>query len=212
VDVSLVSDYLKMMIALLALTNPLGAVPVYIALTESQTSVERRRTARIAGFSMMLILLITMLVGAVVLLFFGITVASFRVGGGILVLILAIGMMQSRVSASRPGDDAATIAAERDSFAVVPLSLPLLSGPGSISAVILYADRNQTLLQHLALAAAIATVSLIAYLALRAAPWLSDRLGRTGINIVTRVMGLILAAIAIEFIAAGLKDLFPVLR
>lgn len=205
------AEYLKVFVGLLAIVNPLGAVPLFISLTEHHQRPTRKRVAKIAALSMTLILLGSLLAGEAVLAFFGITMASFRVGGGILVLLIAISMLHARESPARQTADEAAESSERDSVAVVPLSIPLLAGPGAIGAVIVYAHRGSSLGHYLALALAIVSIGALVLLALLAAPYISERLGKTGINIATRLMGLILAAIAIEFIAGGLRVLFPAL-
>jgi multiple antibiotic resistance protein len=203
------TEYLKAFVGLLAIINPLGAVPMFIGLTEQQHPSTRRRSAKIAAGSMTLILLFSLITGESVLAFFGITMASFRVGGGILVLLIAISMLHASVSPAKQTADEVAESAERDSVAVVPLSIPLLAGPGAISTVIVYADRGGHLGHYLALSLAIVSIGLLVLLALLAAPHISERIGKTGINIATRIMGLILAAIAIEFIAGGMRVLFP---
>ncbi|HEX5512970.1 MAG TPA: YchE family NAAT transporter [Gammaproteobacteria bacterium] len=205
------AEYLKVFVGLLAIINPLGAVPLFISLTEHHQHSTRKRVAKIAAVSMTLILLGSLIAGEAVLAFFGITMASFRVGGGILVLLIAISMLHARESSARQTADEAAESTERDSVAVVPLSIPLLAGPGAIGAVIVYAHRSSSFGHYLALALAIVSIGVLVLLALLAAPYISERLGKTGINIATRLMGLILAAIAIEFIAGGLRVLFPAL-
>lgn len=210
--VSLVlTEYLKVFVGLLAIINPLGVAPVFISLTEYHQRVARQRVARIAAVTMTLILLGSLVAGELVLAFFGITIASFRVGGGVLVMLIAISMLYARESQERQTVDEAVESAARDSVAVVPLSIPLLAGPGAISAVIVYAHRGDSFSHYLALVLAIFSVGAVVLMALFAAPYISERLGKTGINIVTRIMGLILAAVAVEFIAGGLRELFPVL-
>ncbi|NLO79934.1 MAG: YchE family NAAT transporter [Xanthomonadaceae bacterium] len=205
------ADYLKVFVGLLAIINPLGVAPVFIGLTRHHTPAERRRIAKVAALSMTLILLGGLLAGESVLAFFGITMASFRVGGGILIMLIALSMLHGQESRARQTTAEVQESAERDSVAVVPLSIPLLAGPGGISAVIVYAHLDDSLGHYLLLALNIVSMGVLALLVLLAAPALSERLGRTGINIVTRIMGLILMAIAIEFIAGGLRELFPVL-
>lgn len=205
------AEYLKVFVGLLAIINPLSAAPVFISLTEHHQSGQRQRVAKIAALSMTLILLGSLIAGEAVLAFFGITMASFRVGGGILVMLIAISMLYGQENSARQTADEAAESIDRDSIAVVPLSIPLLAGPGGISAVIVYAHLDSSLGHYLVLALAIISIGLLVLLALLAAPYISARLGKTGINIVTRIMGLILAAIAVEFIAGGLRGLFPVL-
>lgn len=210
--VSLVfTEYLKVFVGLLAIINPLGVAPVFISMTEYHQRVERQRIAKVAAMTMTLILLGSLVAGELVLAFFGITMASFRVGGGVLVMLIAISMLYARESQARQTVDEAVESAVRESIAVVPLSIPLLAGPGAISTVIVYAHRGDSFSHYLASVLAIFSVGVIVLMALFAAPYISERLGRTGINIVTRIMGLILAAIAVEFIAGGLRELFPVL-
>lgn len=204
------AEYLKVLVGLLAIVNPFGAIPVFISLTEGAEHT-RVRAAGVASASMAIILLVVLALGEAVLSFFGISIGSFRVGGGILVLLIAISMLNATPSPTKQTQDEAEESAARDSIAVVPLSIPLLAGPGTMSTVIVYGHRATSLLHHLALAAIVIVLALVVYAALRAAPALSERLGKTGINIVTRIMGLILAAIAVEFIASGLRTLFPAL-
>lgn len=205
------TEYLKVLVALLAVTNPLGVAPVFISLTEYHPHPARQRIARIAAVTMTAILLGSLIAGELVLDFFGITMASFRVGGGILIMLIAISMLYAQDSRTRQTADEAVESESRDSVAVVPLSIPLLAGPGAIGTIIVYAHRGMGFTHYLALVLAIVSVGVIVLMALLAAPYISKRLGKTGINIVTRIMGLILVAIAVEFIAGGLRELFPVL-
>ena len=140
---------------------------------------------------------------------FGVRIASFQIGGGILALLMAIDMLQARVSPSKQTREEAREAGSRESVGVVPLGIPLLAGPGSISLAIVGAQQAPGASEMIALTAAVLLLGAITWLVLRAAEPLGRVLGRTGINIITRLMGLVLAAIAIEFIATGMADLFP---
>jgi multiple antibiotic resistance protein len=205
------SEYAKFLAALVAIVNPIGAIPVFINLTSGQNGPQRRRTGFRAAITTLIVLIIVLLSGETLLRFFGISIGSFRVGGGILILLMAISMMHAKMSTVKQTEEEALYSAEQDSVAVVPLGIPLLAGPGAISTVILYAQRRSSPTHYGILALEISLVSLAVWGAFGAAPRLASMLGKTGINIVTRIMGLIMAAIGVEFIANGVKQLFPVL-
>ncbi len=205
------TEYAKFFVALAAIVNPIGAVPVFINVTADQLAADRNRTARVAAVTAGGVLTMTLLCGEAILRFFGITIASFRVGGGILILLMAISMLHARMSPAKHTEEEAQDSAERDSVAIVPLGIPLLAGPGAISTVILHAQRHVAAEHYLLLELAIVLLTSLIWLIFRLAPLISRVLGRTGINVVTRIMGLIMAAIGVEFIALGLKQLFPLL-
>ena len=202
-------EYLKFFVSLLAIVNPIGTIPIFIGLTQQQSGAQRRRTAVITSISVAVVLTIALLTGERILAFFGITFASFRVGGGILVLLIAISMLHAKVSPAKQTEEEAQDAAEKEAGAVAPLGIPLLAGPGDISTIILYAQRGETFHHYLFLEAGIVLVATMVFISFRAAPGIAGYLGKTGINVVTRIMGLLMAAIAVEIMANGLKALFP---
>ncbi|MDD2466531.1 MAG: YchE family NAAT transporter [Desulfobulbus sp.] len=210
-DVGTFNEYFKFFVALVAVVNPVGAVPVFINLTANQAIKERNTTGNIAALSVGIILLAVLFTGEAILRFFGISVGSFRVGGGILVLLMAISMLNAKMSNIRQTKEEELDSAVRESVAVVPLATPLLAGPGAISTVILHAQRHDSSLHYLYLSLAIIALAGVTALLMRLAPHISQWLGKTGINIVTRLMGLVMAAMGVEFIAHGLKQLFPIL-
>ena len=205
------TEYTKFLIGLLAIVNPLGAVPIFVALTSGTIEAERKKIAKIVVMAVMVILFVALLFGDLLLQFFGITIYSFSVGGGILILLMAISMLQAKISAVSHTAEEAREGASKESVAVVPLAMPLLAGPGAISTVILYAHKNSSVTHYAILGVDILIVGVLLWAVLQLVPWISRHVSQTGINIFTRIMGLILAAIAIEFIATGLKGLFPVL-
>lgn len=205
------TDYATFFAGLLSIVNPIGSIPIFLNLTMDETREERKHTGLVTSISVFLVLLISLVAGEAILSFFGITVSSFRVGGGILILLMAISMMQARMSPVKHTEEEAQDAAERDSVAVVPLGIPLLAGPGAISTVIVFAHRGSSLWHYSLLALVIFGVACLAWICLRLAPLISNTLGSTGMNIVTRIMGLIMAAISVEFITGGLKQIFPIL-
>ncbi|MBA3003769.1 MAG: YchE family NAAT transporter [Desulfurivibrio sp.] len=202
------SEHIKFIISLFAIVNPIGAIPIYISLTDEYRAEDRARIVRITPVAVVAILLVTLISGEFILRFFGISVDSFRVGGGILLLLMSISMLQARTSRTAHTSDEAEETADRETIAVVPLAIPLLSGPGAISTVIVYAYKAKGISAYLITSAGILLIGLAIYLSLLAAPYIAKKLGRTGINIITRIMGLILAAIAVEFITTGLKNIF----
>lgn len=198
-------------IALLAIVDPFGCMPLFLSFTGNLNEAARRRTAIIAAIATAIILIAVALAGAWVLDLFGIRVASLRVAGGMLLLLIGLSMLHSRVSSTRQTLEEQREAVEADSVAIVPLAMPLMAGPGAISLVLADAQRLPTVAGRAALVGVIVVVSVVAGLSLLVAEPVAKRLGRTGINVGTRIMGLILAAIAVEMMANGLTELFPVL-
>ncbi|NTZ07166.1 MarC family protein [Burkholderia metallica] len=205
-------DLLKSFISLLALINPVGAVPFFLSLTAQQTDVERRRTIRIASVSVFCVITVTTLLGQQIIDFFGISVGSLEVGGGIIMLLMAINMLNAQIGNTRSTPEERHEAELKDNIAVVPLAIPLLTGPGSISTVIIYAANSRHWYERAGLVAIGAALALLCFFAMRLAEPIANWIGRTGINIATRLMGLMLSALAVEFIVNGLRALLPALR
>ncbi len=201
--------YIKIFTALLAIVNPLGIIPLFVGLTEGMEEAERKRIAGTASVTVAVVLVLATLIGKPLLNFFGVTIESFKVGGGILLLLMAISMMLAQHKQSRQTREEAEEAEEKESIAVVPIAMPLLAGPGAISTVIIYADISFRPLHIGMLILSSLLVACLTWLALRTAIPVSRMLSRTGINIAVRIMGLLLAAIAVEFIAGGLLKLLP---
>ncbi|MBI2778928.1 MAG: YchE family NAAT transporter [Gammaproteobacteria bacterium] len=201
--------YAKVFTAIFVIVNPLGAVPLFLSLTADRSVRERHRMPRITALSVAIVLAVACLAGDTILGFFGISIASFRVGGGILILLMAVAMMNASTVAAKHTPEEAAEAADRQSAAVVPLAIPILAGPGAISTVIIYAHQATDWLGVALVIVSCTVVALAVWAALRMALPLSAMLGRTGINIVTRLMGLLLAAISVEFIVDGLRQLLP---
>ncbi|WDR89753.1 MarC family protein [Burkholderia ambifaria] len=205
-------DLLKSFISLLALINPVGAVPFFLSLTAQQTDGERRRTIRIASVSVFCVMTVTTLLGQQIIDFFGISVGSLEVGGGIIMLLMAINMLNAQIGNTRSTPEERYEAESKDNIAVVPLAIPLLTGPGSISTVIIYAANSRHWYERAGLVAIGAALAFLCFVAMRLAEPIANWIGRTGINIATRLMGLMLSALAVEFIVNGLRALLPALR
>ena len=203
------SYLLKITIALLAIVNPIGSLPIFISATDGWNMPDRARTARTVAITVFIVLSLAAFIGDGMLSFFGISIPSFQVGGGILIMLISISMMHGKQGGTRQTAEEAQSMAEREVIAIVPLSIPLLAGPGAISSMILSAQQQPTFLGHLSLVVPVLLVSIIIWLVLKLSDNITQWLGTIGINIITRLMGLILAAMAVEFIAHGLTGLFP---
>ena len=205
----------KPLITLLAVVNPLAIVPFFIHYTEGFSRLQRRETVITAAFTAFLVISMSALLGLQVLEFFGISLASFQVGGGMLLLTSSLNMLNARPAEAKPAtqdlEQGAEKAAMGASIAVVPLTIPLLTGPATISTVVIYAERAQTVWQMAALVGYGVVIALATAIAFALAEPIARVLGKTGISVMTRLMGLILAALAVEVMALGLLKLFPAL-
>jgi len=200
---------LRNLIALLAILNPIGAIPIFIALTNDETVAQRRATAKMAARAVAVVLIVAAFLGDYILRFFGISIAAFQVAGGMVLMLLAFNMLQAKSSRYRHTPEEAAEGMQKEAVAVVPLAIPLLAGPGTMVTVIIAHNKNHGWLADGLLVLDILIIALVAYAALRLAEPLTRRLGVTGINITTRIFGLLLAAIAVTFLANGLTTLFP---
>lgn len=205
-------DTLKSFISLLALINPIGAIPFFISLTTQQTEDEKRRTIKVASISVAVVVALSALLGQQIIGFFNITVASLQVGGGLIMIMMAMNMLNAQTGRAKATPEEEDEAEAKASIAVVPLAIPLLTGPGSISTVIVYAGKTKHWWELIILVALGVALGAVVYAVFRAADPIARVIGRTGINIGTRLMGLILSALAVEFIVDGLKTLLPVLK
>lgn len=203
----------KPLIALLAIVNPIGVIPFFIHFTSSLNAAQRQRTIRVAAFSAFLVIAVSALAGLQIIEFFGISIASFQVGGGTLLLISSLQMLNAQQADTSKEDvnEGNSKADAGDSIAVVPLTIPLLTGPATISTMVIYAERTRHWWELAMLVLYGVVIGVAVYLAFRASGRIARVLGRTGINVMTRLMGLILAAMAVEIMADGLIKLFPVL-
>lgn len=201
----------KPLITLLAIVNPLAIVPFFIHYTQGFTALQRKRTIDIASVSVFVVIAVCALLGLAVLDFFNISLASFQVGGGLLLMTSALSMLNAQ-----PVETKATLAEVNDahnktSIAVVPLTIPLLAGPATMSTVVIYAEQAGSVTQHATLIGYGVVIALATWLCFTLAKPIARVLGQTGINVMTRLMGLILAALSVEVMAAGLIKLFPAL-
>ena len=209
----------KPLVTLIAIVNPLAIVPFFMHYTQGFSRTQSRETIRVASFSVLCVISICAVFGLAVLGFFGISLASFQVGGGLLMLTSALSMINARTAEAAAHDDDVQAIDDttkpadpsRHSVAVVPLTIPLLTGPATMSTVVIYAEQAESFWQHAALIGYGIIIAGLMFACFSAASGISRILGQTGINVMTRLMGLILAALSVEVIAKGLVQLFPAL-
>lgn len=203
------TQLIKPLVALLAIVNPLGILPVFLALTEGFTPAQRKRTIVTCAFSSFVVIAVSALLGTQVLDFFNISLASFQVGAGLLLLITGLGMLNAAPTAFRSTPEEMDEAETSQSIAVVPLTVPLLTGPATISTMIIYADKNRHWPYLMVLVGYGVIAALVIAVTFRAAQGIANLIGKTGINIMTRLMGLLIAALSVELMSEGLIKLFP---
>jgi multiple antibiotic resistance protein len=205
---ALAHEYLRFVVTLTAVVDPFLAVPFFLAFTASQTQGERKALARIVALTVFAVLAVSAVIGERLLALMGASLPAFRVGGGLVLLLMALAMLNAEAGGVRQSRDEAREMRSGELSGVVPLAIPLLAGPGAISTSILAAERGGVA-HHVVIFGCIALVCLLVWLALGRAHAIEARLGRTGLNIATRILGLLLAAMAVQTMAEGLKGLFP---
>ena len=206
----------KIILSLIVLVNPFSALSIFLELTQGYTSRERRRTAQITALSVFIIMTVFIFSGNWILKILSISTGSFQVGGGILVFLIAVSMMNSGSNPAKPKigtqeHDEITVQPRPNmgAVAIVPLAMPLIIGSGGISTVIIHASAARHMNDLFAIVAAGAAISVICYLSLLAAAKVSRWLGETGLTVLNRIMGMLLAAVAVEIVIAGIRSLFP---
>lgn len=203
------NQIIRAVVGLFAIVNPIGAAPIFVALTSGR-DLDTHQIVKSCAIAVAITLLISAFFGRAILGFFGISIPAFQVGGGLLILTMGLTMLNAKNPRAKHRDEEAEEAQTKESISVVPLAIPLLSGPGAISLVIVEAESaSGNWILMLSLVLAILLVAGSVYATLLLAPRLAKRLGQTGINIFTRVMGLLITAIAVEFITKGLSRIFP---
>lgn len=208
----------KLILAFMVLINPFGALSIFLDLTRNHSTRERRKIAQAATLTVFIVITVFAVSGGMLLKLLGISVGSFQVGGGILVLLIAISMMNGKDNPAKPAlgtDQSSEIVVSvkpKESItaiAVVPIAIPMMIGPGGISTVIIYASAAKNYWDIVSIIVAGLIISTICYLILMASAKVSKWLGDTGLTILNRVMGMMLAAVSVEIIVAGLKAIFP---
>jgi multiple antibiotic resistance protein len=207
-------DVLAAFSAVFSVADPLGLVPVYLAMTRAHPPAHRHRTALIASAAMCVTLTVFAAAGQTILHFFGLSIGAFRIAGGSLLFLMAVDMLRAQPSRPRatPEESAEASRAHSADVAIFPLAFPMLAGPGAIANAMMQMAGADTAGQRAAIYLAIALASAATAVVLLVAARAEKRLGKTGLNVLERVMGLLLAAIAVQFIVDGIGDVLPALR
>jgi multiple antibiotic resistance protein len=203
-------EYLRYLVTLTAVLDPFLAIPIFISVTATRDDAGRRRLIQVVTLTVFLVLAGAAIFGESLLKALGASLPAFQVGGGLVLLLMALAMLSAKVGEMRQTREEAEELESGEVSGVVPLAVPLLAGPGAISTTIIAAQAGG-LAHTMALIVCIALVSVLVFVMLLIAHRVGARMGMTGLNIATRILGLILAAIAIETMADGLKGLFPAL-
>ena len=193
---------------MLAVCAPQSAIPVFVNLTEGMGSREKAQVARQAGVTVGAVLILSAICGSTLLNMFGISLNSFRIAGGVLLISIAFGMM--RGTEKRHTKEEQVEAENKDAtIGVMPIGMPVISGPGGISAMVIATQIDKSLSHWSVVMCTGLTVALVSWGLLKVADKLAAVLGHTGLNIIGRLCGMLLAALAVEFIYTSLKDMFP---
>jgi multiple antibiotic resistance protein len=204
-------EYSQFTISLFAILSPFSAIPIFLVLTEGLSEAEKARVVMVATITVAIALMAAAIAGQAILAVLDTSLAAFQVGGGLVLMMLALAMLKAETSSVQHRPEEAVRPATPASIGVVPLGLPLLAGPGSISAVIIEMNRGSGLVHAAKVIGCILIVCTANWLILRLSKPIGDHLGQTGLNIMIRLFGLILTAIAVQYIATGLRALFPAL-
>src|SRR5436309_10585992 len=195
--------------AIFFVVDPMGAIPIFIAMTRNDPPEKRRDMARRAAIAAFFVLTTFAVAGTLIFKVFGVTLGAFKVAGGVLLLLTSIEMLRAQPQRSRGTPEETQEGFEKEDVAIFPLAIPLLAGPGSIATVTALMGRAGSPIFMLPVVMAIAVTCFASYLMLCAAGRISRLLGVTGITVMNRVIGLIIGAIAIQFVFDGIKDSFP---
>jgi multiple antibiotic resistance protein len=195
--------------SMLFIVDPIAAVPTYLVITQDETRLERQRTARRACVAMTLLLVVFAATGTLLFRAFGITLPAFRTAGGLILWFVAMDMLRGE-RRTQEGREELLEGQTKEDVAVTPLAIPMLAGPGAISTVIVLSGQAHGLLEGVVVYGSIVLTGIVSFLALRVGEPLLGRLGKTGIRVVTRIMGLILAAVAAQFVLTGVKEAFGI--
>ncbi|MEJ6398150.1 MarC family protein [Yoonia sp. 208BN28-4] len=195
---------------LFIIIDPPGLVPIFIALTQGMTPAQRRAIAVRATIVSAVLMIVFLFLGEAVLGFIGISMPAFRIAGGILLFLTALEMLFQKRQARRQDNAEEGVADHEDDPSVFPLALPLIVGPGAITTIILLAGQAEGAADFIAITAVMFTVLLTVFLAFLSGTGIERALGKTGINIVTRLLGMLLAALAIQFILDGVSQSFGI--
>lgn len=188
------------------IVDPFAAIPAFLVMTERGSPAKRVRMARQAAWTCLLVLAAFALAGSVIFKVFGITLPAFKVAGGLVLFLVALDMLQARRSETQESSEERAAGSEKEEVGITPLGIPMLAGPGAISTVMVLMGQSRNWWQAIPVFAAIAVTAAASYYVLSAANRVRGVLGEIGIRILMRLMGLVLVAIAVQFVLNGLGD------
>jgi multiple antibiotic resistance protein len=188
------------------LVDPFAVIPMFLAITGDSPQGERRLMARRAAWTCAIVLSVFALAGSLIFKMFGITLPAFKIAGGIILLQIGMDMLQARQSGTKVTPEETEEGTAKEDASIIPLGMPMLAGPGAISTVMVLVGESHTLWQHAVVYATILLTAYVSYLILAGADGVRRYLGETGIRILMRLMGLLLVALAVQFVANGLID------
>jgi multiple antibiotic resistance protein len=191
--------------SILFIVDPFAVIPTFLAMTARDAPAQRRVLARRGAWTCAITLMAFALGGSMIFKIFGITIGAFKIAGGVLIGLNALDMVQARRSQQRETAVETAEGIEKDDIGIMPLGVPMLAGPGAISTVMVLALGAKSAAATITVYASIVLTAVITYLVLAAASMVERRLGQTGMRILTRLMGLVLCAIAVQFIVDGIK-------
>lgn len=197
-------EIVKFFAALFAIMNPLGNIPIFLSVTDEKSDAERARIAAVAAGAVAAILVVCVLVGAALLKFFGISVAGLRTAGGLIILSIAYSLLHAKPSGMHHESSDADAP---ENPAIYPLAMPLLAGPGAIATVIVFAHGSSGAGAYAELIGVVLVMAVLLFLGMRLAVPASKLLGEAGMKFITRVMGIVLASIAVEMVFGGARVL-----
>jgi multiple antibiotic resistance protein len=193
------------------LVDPFAVIPMFLAITADSPQDERRKMARRSAWTCAIVLSVFALAGSLIFKMFGITLPAFKIAGGIILLQIGMDMLQARQSGTKVTPEETQEGTAKEDASIIPLGMPMLAGPGAISTVMVLVGESHTVWQHIVVYATILLTAYISYLILAGAGRVRRYLGETGIRILMRLMGLLLVALAVQFVVNGLTD-FGVLK
>ena len=208
-DSAELAAYLAFIVSVFAVMNPMVAIPVYLSVVDGMPKEQRRTIPRKTAFAAFVVMITAFLLGETILWIFSVSIPALRIAGGLLLASMAWSMLQARTSRTRHTSEEMEEASERGSVAIVPLAIPVTAGPGAISLMIIAATYPNPIEGKIAIMLAVMLVCIVLWGFLAMADRVQALLGTTGMNVVTRIMGLIMLAVAMEFLTGGLSEKFP---
>ena len=198
------NELLGFFITLLAVLNPLGSMMIFLSLTRQQTKPERQKTAVATSVAILLILLVVTWIGIYLLDFLGISTEAFKMGGALILLLFGLKLLGEQDRSKEEG-----MLGPKENIAVVPLAMPVIAGPAAIATVISFISTHKTFLDHIALSVISVVLTVILFILLFYAHSIAEFMGKEGVKVFNKIMGMILMAMGMQMFISGLRILLP---